>query len=95
MNTMTAYNRVMCNLMQKYPLGDIPVLKLDGNGNRVLDNNGNVIESIEINCRHKNIAQLTNVYLNCERRQRLFDLAKEIKSNIEFLKDCPLPMAEL
>ena len=48
-----------------------------------------------LDCNSKNAMQVSKIIVNNERRQRLLDLAQEVKSNLEFLKDCPLPMAEL
>ena len=45
-----------------------------------------------LDCNHKNAMQISKIIVNNERRQRLYDLAKEVKSNNEFLKDCPLTL---
>ncbi len=43
-------------------------------------------------CASINAMQIAKIIVRNERRQRLFDLAKEVKSNIDFLKDCPLTL---
>jgi hypothetical protein len=45
-------------------------------------------------CNSKNAMQVSKIIVNKERKQRLYDLAQEVKSNLEFLKDCPLTLAE-
>ena len=41
-----------------------------------------------LECNSKNAMQIAKIIVNNERKQRLYDLAKEVKSSIEFLKDC-------
>jgi len=87
MGNITANQRIFTDLQIKYPL-NCNVFRTDSNGEFLRKSNFNLINTIEYDCRKHNLKQLTNVYLRKERRQRLFDLAKEVKSQIDFLKDC-------